>query len=147
MTLEDQAEDWEMILVVAQALSLRVYEVVNSSSSQGQSLLCEQIRGDAHSVVSCLKDANQAPNQRMQCTYMGVAEDKINCLAQNLDHARQQNLLDSGVIEELTEQCSSLLQKIDQVLSRIAKDSRITCLIEEYETLWASKSSLRFHVG
>jgi four helix bundle protein len=147
MTLDEHEEDWELIQIVAKALSLRVYDVVNTVSSQGQAILCDQIRGDAHSVMSCLKDANIAPNQRLQCTYMGVAEDKINCLAQNLEQARKLDLLDSGVVNELAEDCNSLLQKIDYVLRSIAEDSRITCLIEEYETIWASKSSLRFHVG
>lgn len=147
MTLEDHEDDWELIQVEAKALSLRVYDVVRTASSHGHSMLCQQIRADAHSVMSCLKDANMSSNQRMQCTYMGVAEDKINCLAQYLEEARRLDLLDSGVVDELTEQCSQLLKKIDHVLRSIAEDSRITCLIEEYETLWASKSNLRFHVG
>lgn len=147
MTLEDHKKDWELIQVEAKALSLRVYDVVRAISCHGQAILYQHIRGDAHSVMSCLKDANNAPNHRLQCTYMGVAEDKINCLANHLEEARKQDLLDSGVVNELEEQCRSLLQKIDHVLRSIAKDSRITCLIDEYETLWASKSSLRFHVG
>ena len=137
----------KLIQVGAKALSLRVYDVVRSVSQQGQAVLCDQIRADAHSVMSFLKDAGMAPNQRMQCTYIGVAEDKINCLAQNLEAARQKDLLDSGVVDELVEQSRILLKEIDQVLRNIAQDSRITCLIDEYETLWASKSNLRFRVG
>jgi len=147
MTLEDHANDWESIQGDAKALGLKVYELVNTAAVKDQAILCERIRHDVHSVMSFLSDAVFAPNQRMQCTYMGVAEDKICCLGKNLEEAGRLSVIEDGVVKQLIDQFKRLLKRIDGVLRSLAEDSGVTSMIAEYESLWASKSDMRFRTS